>query len=278
MRDLRDYVPGPDIGTDERCMGWVQDEIGRAVALPRVLGGIPLDEIGATGFGLAVCAETLAAAGRLQLRGARVAVQGFGAVGRHAARFLGDRGAVLVAVADRGGAVLNPDGLDVAALVAHKASSGSVHGFPGGVSQDTRQFMGVDCDILVPAAQPDVITAANASSVKASVVLQGANLPVTLEAEVALAHRGVFCVPDVLANAGGVICASVEYRGGTETMAFAAIEERISRTTREMIELIDRDQLLPREAVERIARERLLEAASYRGRRPMAAYRSALPL
>jgi glutamate dehydrogenase (NAD(P)+) len=110
IRDLRDYVPGPDMGIDERCMAWVHDEIGRAVGLPAVLGSIPLDTIGATGFGLAVCAEVLERAGWLGLRGARVAVQGFGAVGRHAARFLADRGAILVGASDSRGAVANPDG------------------------------------------------------------------------------------------------------------------------------------------------------------------------
>ena len=92
IRDLVDYIPGPDMGTDERCMAWVQDEIGRAVGLPPVLGGIPLDEIGATGFGLVTAIEAALPYCGLSLKGARVAVQGFGAVGRHAARFLGDKG------------------------------------------------------------------------------------------------------------------------------------------------------------------------------------------
>src|SRR5512132_1864806 len=129
IRTLTDYVPGPDMGTDEACMGWIHDEIGRAVGLPAVLGGIPLDQIGATGFGLATCAEAVQEAGHLRLRGARVAVQGFGAVGRNAARYLAERGAVLVAASDSYGAVVNPAGLDVEALAAFQAESGRVGAF-----------------------------------------------------------------------------------------------------------------------------------------------------
>jgi glutamate dehydrogenase/leucine dehydrogenase len=266
MRDLRDYVPGPDLGTDESCMAWVHDEIGRAVALPRVLGGIPLDEIGATGFGLAICAETLAECGKLQLQGARIALHGFGAVGRHAARFLTERGAVLVAVADRGGAVVNQQGLDVAAVTQHKAATGTVKGAPGAKSITSDSFAAVDCDILVPAAIGEFVTGANAHTVRARVVLQGANLPVTVDAEAVLRDRGVLCVPDIVANAGGVICAAIEYRGGTEHMAFDAVADRIRRTTREMASLMDTHGVTPREAAQRIGLERLAEAARYRGR------------
>ena len=93
IRDLIDYIPGPDMGTDESCMAWIKDEIGRAVGLPRVLGGIPLDEIGATGYGLAECAEVAAPFCDLKIEGARVAIEGLGNVGRHAAQFLQQRGA-----------------------------------------------------------------------------------------------------------------------------------------------------------------------------------------
>lgn len=100
IRELTEYIPGPDMGTSEACMAWVKDEIDRAVGLPRALGGIPLDEIGATGFGLAVAAEVATAGATLSLKGARVAIQGFGAVGQHAARFLVRRGARVVAASD----------------------------------------------------------------------------------------------------------------------------------------------------------------------------------
>jgi len=108
IADLREYIPGPDMGTDETCMAWVADEIGRAVGVPAVLGGIPLDTLGATGLGVAACADALADAGVQQVPGARVAMHGFGAVGQHAAAFLVERGAVVVAVADSRGALALP--------------------------------------------------------------------------------------------------------------------------------------------------------------------------
>jgi glutamate dehydrogenase/leucine dehydrogenase len=173
MASLSEYIPGPDMGTDEACMGWIHDEIGRAVGLPAVLGGIPLDAIGATGLGLAASAQAVQEAGYLRLGGARVAVQGFGAVGGHAARFLADRGAVVVAASDSAGAVVNPEGLDVAGLAACKAEGGSVASFPGGSPIPRDDLLGVDCDLLAPAARPDVLTVGNAELVRASVILEG---------------------------------------------------------------------------------------------------------
>lgn len=264
IRYLVDYVPGPDMGTDETAMAWIRDEIGRAVGLPAVLDGIPLDEIGATGYGLAVCADTLAGAGRLDLDGARVAIQGFGAVGRNAAIQLAQRGARVVAVSDIGGAVEHPDGLDLTALIEAKGS-GSVAAFTDGKPMARDDLLFVDCDILVPAAQPNVIHEGNVADVRARMVLQGANLPVTVGAEAELARRGVFSVPDVIANAGGVICAAVEYRGGRRSQAFAEIEERIAASTSEMLDRMSRgDGVLPRDAALAMAQSRLAAAAAYR--------------
>jgi len=110
IRDIGDYVPGPDMGTDEFCMGWVKDETGRAVGLPRAVGGIPLDEIGATGFGVAACVDVAAGFIDLDLKGARVVVQGFGAVGKHAARFLPQKGAILVGASDTHGTLADARG------------------------------------------------------------------------------------------------------------------------------------------------------------------------
>jgi glutamate dehydrogenase (NAD(P)+)/glutamate dehydrogenase (NADP+) len=130
IRDLREYIPGPDMGTDEACMAWVHDEINRAVGIPRVLGGIPLDVIGATGLGLAVCAEVAQEYSGIDLQGARVAIQGFGAVGRHAARFLEERGTVTVAVADSQGGVFNSSGLRLADLLEFKPAAVRSTAFP----------------------------------------------------------------------------------------------------------------------------------------------------
>jgi glutamate dehydrogenase (NAD(P)+) len=261
---LTEYIPGPDMGTDEACMGWIQDEIGRAVGLPAVLGGIPLDQIGATGLGLAACAEAVQAAGCLRLEGARVAVQGFGAVGRNAARFLVERGAVLVAASDSAGAVADPAGLEVAALGAWKAEGHSVGTFPGGSPMPRDDLLGVACDLLVPAARPDVLDAGNAELVRAAVVLEGANIPATAEAELLLHKRGVLVVPDIIANAGGVICASVEYRGGTQAQALALVQEKVRANTTQVLDQARELGILPRQAAEDLARARITEATSYR--------------
>jgi glutamate dehydrogenase (NAD(P)+) len=264
IRHRVDYVPGPDMGTDETAMAWIRDEIGRAVGLPAVLNGIPLDEIGATGYGLAVCAEMLARAGELDLDGARVAIQGFGAVGRHAAMQLAQRGARVVAVSDSTGAVEHPDGFDVPALVAAKRS-GPVAAFADGKPLARDDVLFVDCDILLPAAQANVLNEANVAGVRARIVLQGANLPVTAGAESILARRGVLNVPDVVANAGGVICAAIEYRGGGRTQAFAEIAERISASTTEMLaRMAAGNGMSPRDAALAMAGVRLAAAAAYR--------------
>lgn len=263
MGQLSDYIPGPDMGTNETSMGYVYDEIGRAVGRPTVLGGIPLDELGATGFGLAVCAQVLSEAKVAELTGARVVIQGFGAVGSHAARALAERGATVIAVSDIGGATWNPDGLDVAALMAHKAD-GPVAGFARGRSVPRDDILGMDCEILVLAAQPDVLTIANAGKVSARVILEGANIPITAEAEAELGARGVLCVPDVVANAGGVICAAAEYRGAGRVEAFAEIEEKIRDTTSELLECTRDSTLTPRAAAGKMAHQRLGKALALR--------------
>lgn len=263
VRDLRDYIVGPDMGTDERCMAWVHDEIGRAVGLPAVLGGIPLDEIGATGWGLAVAVEAAQDAAGLRLAGARVAVQGFGAVGRHAARFLVDKGAVLVAASDSRGFVGDAGGLDIPALIAHKDSGGHLDTYPGG-STDRDAVIDADCDIWIPAAGPDVLTEANVGRLKARIVAEGANIPATLEAEQALHARGVTVLPDIIANAGGVICASVEYHGGTRTMAFEAIREKIADNVAAVLAGTRAEVTTPRQAAVALSRARVSAAMALR--------------
>jgi len=266
MEPLTSYIPGPDMGTNETSMAVVHDEIGRAVGLPAVLGGIPLDELGATGFGLAVCADVLSEAKLLELDGARVVIQGFGAVGWHAGRLLAERGARIIAVSDIQGATRNPGGLDVMALRAHKISAGSVAGFPGGSPVPRDDVIGFDCELLIPAAQPDVVTTDNVGDISASVVLEGANIPITSQAEAQLAERGVLCIPDVVANSGGVICAAAEYRGAGHAEAFAEISEKIHDTMAELLDHSQHRTLTPRAAADQMARERLHEALALRRR------------
>ncbi|MCX7893830.1 MAG: Glu/Leu/Phe/Val dehydrogenase [Burkholderiales bacterium] len=264
LRNETDYVFGPDMGTDETCMAWIRDEIGRAVGLPAAVGGIPLDELGATGWGLANAAEVAAPHCGLALAGARVAIQGFGAVGRHAARFLAAKGAVLVAASDTGGTVVDERGLDVAALARLKAQGKSVCALPGARTLDRDAVIGVACDIWIPAARPDVVREENAGRLAAKLVLQGANIPFTLGAEKALAARGVLVVPDFIANAGGVICAAMEYAGATEKAAFDAIAERIRANTAAVIEAARAKGCLPREAAFELAASRVRAAMATR--------------
>ncbi len=258
--DIKDYIAGPDMGTDETCMAWVEDEIGRCVGLPEALGGIPLDEIGATGFGLAAAVEVARDYCDLDLEGARVVVQGFGSVGKHAARFLAEKGAILVGAADSRATLADPAGLDIAALIALKDSGKGLADHPSGRKLERDAVVGIDCDIWIPAARPDVIRADNVDQVKARLVVQGANIPVTAEAEAALHARGVLSIPDFIANAGGVICGAVEYRGGSRRQAFETIEEKVRKNTRAVLETSRDGQIAPREAALALARKRI-EAA-----------------
>jgi len=264
LRNETDYIFGPDMGTDETSMAWIKDEIGRAVGLPRELGGIPLDEIGATGWGLAHATEVAAPFCGLALRGARVAIQGFGAVGKHAASFLAQRGAVLVAASDSGGAIHDPAGLDVQALLALKKAAKSVREHPRGRKLAAGDIVGIECDVWIPAARPDVVSEANAGMLKAKLVVQGANIPLTAGAERILHQRGILVVPDFIANAGGVICAAMEYRGASQKQAFEAIEERIRANTQQVLQAAAAAKIPPRDAALQLAVERVEKAMSTR--------------
>lgn len=264
IAELTDYIAGPDMGTDEQAMGWIRDETGRAVGLPAALGGIPLDDLGATGFGLAVAVDVAAARAGIDLDGARVAVQGFGSVGRHAARFLAERGCRLVGASDTSGGVVDTAGLDIDALEAVKRSGRGLADLDGVEHIDRDDLIGVDCDIWVPAARPDAIRADNVDRCTALLVAQGANIGVTRAAEERLHARGVLSLPDFIANAGGVICAAVEYGGGTRTGAFAAIEDRIRGNVAEVLERAAAAGALPADAAREMAEVRVRRAMTTR--------------
>jgi glutamate dehydrogenase (NAD(P)+) len=264
LRHEDDYIFGPDMGTDETCMAWVHDEIGRAVGLPPALGGIPLDEIGATGWGIRHAAEVAASHCGLGLRGARVVIQGFGAVGKHTARFLAECGAVLVAASDSQGAIHNAAGIDVGRLIALKDGGAPVGDYGDGHRLDRDAILDVDCDIWIPAARPDVVREDNVNRLKTRLVLQGANIPFTAGAEQSLHERGVLVIPDFIANAGGVICAAMEYRGATQTAAFAAIEEKIRANTGAVLDAVTAKRVSPRQAALDLATAQVKRAMSYR--------------
>ncbi len=261
---IEEYIPAPDMGSDERMMVWVREEIGRVLGLPEEVGGLPLDKLGATGYGLAECAEIACGYAGLQLQGATVAIQGFGNVGRAAARFLAEKGAVVVAASDSRGTLVHEDGFDVEELIRTKLGKGSVVESSRGSTLPGEAVFGLNCDILVPAATPDVIHRGNLEQVKAKIILQGANIPVTLEAEELLARRGVLAVPDFIANAGGLIMAAMEYRKKSAPEAFDVIKQKIQENTGRILKKAQTDKLLPRVAAERLALERVKAAMALR--------------
>jgi glutamate dehydrogenase (NAD(P)+) len=169
-----------------------------------------------------------------------------------------------VAAADSRATLADAKGLDIEALIAFKASGGHFDSYPGGQVLDRDAIVGTPCDIWIPAARPDVIRADNVDQVKARLIVQGANIPVTEEAEVFLHQRGVLSVPDFIANAGGVICAAVEYAGGTETSAFQTIEDKIRANTAAVLQKARDQGEPPRAAATALAEERVRRAMTYR--------------
>jgi glutamate dehydrogenase (NAD(P)+) len=213
-------VPSPDLNTNAQTMAWVLDEYGRKNGYqPACVTGKPLELGGsqgreaATGKGVAICAREAwtKVLGR-DLKGARVALQGFGNVGSFAAKFLHELGARVVAVADEAGAVRREEGLDVPALFTYvRQNKGTVAGFQGGEPFEAATVWAQPCDILVPAALGGVLTQATAPEVKASLILEGANAPTTPEADRIFRDRGILLIPDILANAGGVTVSYFEW-------------------------------------------------------------------
>ncbi len=264
VKDVADYITGPDMGTNEALMACVKDVNGRSVGLPREIGGIPLDEIGATGYGLNVALQVAQEFSELRLDGSAIVVQGFGSVGQHAARYLATQGARLVGVSDSHGARVAPSGFDVEALLAHKQAGGNIADYAAGKTIEAADLIAVECDVWIPAARPDVITEHNAPRMNTRVVAQGANIPASAAAERILAERGILVIPDFVANAGGVICAAVEYHQGSETQAMATIEEKIRSNVSAILSRAARTGATPRAVALEIAGERVRRAMEYR--------------
>lgn len=264
LRNEDSYIFAPDMGTDEECMAWIRDEVGRVVGLPREIGGIPLDEIGATGWGLSNVVDVALEYCDFELQGARLVVQGFGAVGKNVSQFLTEKGAKLIAVADSAGAIHNPAGLDVNRLLELKNVGNSVIDYDDAETFDRDAVIDVECDIWIPAARPDVINEENVDRLNTRLVVEGANIPITHGAEKYLHDHGVLCIPDFIANAGGVICAAMEYHGSSQAAALQAIEEKLRRNTKLVLEASRHDQILPREASMELAMQRIKRAMSFR--------------
>jgi glutamate dehydrogenase (NAD(P)+) len=212
-------VPAPDVNTNEQVMAWVMDTYSMHVGHTEtaVVTGKPLEMGGslgrreATGRGVMIATRESARHLGFDIKESRVGVQGFGNVGSVSARLLSDIGARIVGVTDWKGGVYNADGLDVGKLLGYAAQHGTVAGFTGGEPLTNEQLFGLDLDVLIPAALENQITVENESRIRAKVVVEGANGPTTPEANNRLHERGVFVVPDILANSSGVTASYFEW-------------------------------------------------------------------
>ncbi len=276
-------IPAPDVNTDSQIMAWMMDTYsmnqgstasGVVTGKPISLGG-SLGRHEATGRGVFVVGCEAAAKRNLEIKDARVAVQGFGNVGGIAARLFAEAGAKIVAVQDHITTVVRASGLDVPALQAYVMEHGSVAGFPGGDEvQDRAQFWATDCDILVPAALEQQITEKNASSIRAKIILEGANGPTTPAADDILNDKGVLIVPDVIANAGGVTVSYFEWVQDFSSFFWTEdeINLRLTRIMREAFtavwQLADEKKVSLRTAAFIVACTRVLQAREMRGLYP----------
>jgi glutamate dehydrogenase (NAD(P)+) len=212
-------IPAPDVYTTSQTMAWIMDTYSMNVGytVPGVVTGKPLQIGGSKGRDEATargCTFTIEEAAKhlgINLNGATVAVQGFGNAGSVSARLMQELGSKVIAVSDSKGGITNPGGLDVAKVIAHKSECGSVVGFKGADSISNEGILSIKCDVLIPAALENVITGRNASRVSAEIVAEAANGPTTPEADDVLYDKGVFVVPDILANAGGVTVSYFEW-------------------------------------------------------------------
>jgi glutamate dehydrogenase (NAD(P)+) len=217
-------IPAPDMGTDPQTMAWLLDTYSQQVgySAPTVVTGKPVELGGslgrneATGRGVVYCAEEAALHLGMRLDQATAVVQGFGNVGSHAARFFAEDGAKVVAVSDVSGGIHDPDGLDIPAVEAWVAEHRFLEGYPGADAVTNEQVLEIECDILAPCALQNQITARNAERIRCRILAEGANGPTTLEADEILARNGVFILPDILANAGGVTVSYFEWVQGTQ--------------------------------------------------------------
>mgnify|MGYP000055857678 CR=1 FL=1 len=212
-------IPAPDVYTDPQVMAWFLDEYSKIVgyddwgvvtAKPYLLGGLKT-RITSTGYGVALVAREAAKKVLGGFEGKTVAIQGFGNVGRWAMYYAIEWGAKVIAVSDSKGGIYNPDGLNFNRLVEVKEKTRSVINYPEGRKISNRELLELDVDILIPAAIENVITEENADRIKAKIISEGANGPVTPEADIILKEKGVVDIPDILANAGGVIMSWIEW-------------------------------------------------------------------
>jgi len=275
-------IPAPDVNTNEQVMAWMMDTYSMNVGenATGVVTGKPVDLGGslgrrdATGRGVFTVGQEAATRTGLELRGARIAVQGFGNVGSVAARLFAEAGSRVVAVQDHAGTVYQESGLDIPALIEHVKRSGSVRDFPGAEAIALDSFWDVECEILVPAALEQQITEANAGRIRARMVIEGANGPTNPAADDILNERGVLVLPDVIANAGGVTVSYFEWVQDFSSFFWTEeeINARLVKIMREAFagvwQVAEQHRVSLRTATFIVACERILRARDQRGLYP----------
>ena len=272
-------VPAPDVNTNERVMAWIMDTYSMRMGhtVTSVVTGKPVEMGGslgrrdATGRGCLVVTKRALERLGIPIPGARVAVQGFGNVGSTAARLMDAEGMRVVAISDKKGGIHNPEGVDVMAALAWVKENRFLEGFPGGEPISNEELLGLECDVLVPAALENVITSKNAGDVKARIICEGANGPTTAKADAILDKKGVFVVPDILANAGGVTVSYFEWvqdRGGyfwDEETVIERLEKIMSKAFDEVAAMAEKHEVGMRIGAYMLAMDRVAAVHRMRG-------------
>jgi glutamate dehydrogenase (NAD(P)+) len=275
-------IPAPDVNTTPQVMAWFMDtySMHQGHTVPGVVTGKPVSLGGSEGRNEATargCVFTIIEAARhlsLDLTKATVAVQGFGNAGSIAARLIAEQGATVVAVSDSTGGIHKPDGLDIARVITWKQEHGTVQGFPGSTDISNAAILEVECDVLIPAALENQITERNARRIKAKVVAEAANGPTTPEADEILHANGVFMIPDILCNAGGVTVSYFEWVQDlnrdhwTEMVVNEKLLSIMTRSFRETLAIAQREDVDMRTAAYLLAVERVADATAMRGLYP----------
>ena len=272
-------IPAPDVGTDGRVMAWIFDTysmnkghsvLGVVTGKPLTIGG-SLGREEATARGALYCIRDAVAKQSRSLTDMSVAVQGFGNVGSFLAKFLAEDGATVVAISDSRGALYNPKGIDIQAAIAHKREAGALAGLRGGEEITNDELLLLDCDVLAPCALEQVITEENAAQVKAKMIVEGANGPITPRADLILEDKGVLILPDILANAGGVIVSYFEWVQGLqeyfwkEAEVNAKLNDIITKAFDETWAMMESRGVGMRSASYGLAVQRVAEATVTRG-------------
>jgi glutamate dehydrogenase (NAD(P)+) len=272
-------VPAPDVNTNEQTMAWIMDtySMHKRHTVTAVVTGKPLELGGSHGrheaTGRGCMFVTLQALKRIRLapQDTRVIIQGFGNVGGMAARLMARKGFKIISIIEYDGAVYNPHGLDVDALMEHRLETGSINGFPEAEEVDRYEALLMDCDVLIPAARENVITSSNALRIKAKILCEGANGPTTFVADSILAEKRVFVIPDILANAGGVTVSYFEWvqdRQGyfwTEAQVNEQLEQIMVTSFNDVIGYAAKHSVNNRTAAYMLALDRVANAIKLRG-------------